>query len=63
MQGEFIKGNINDVCAELKMEAERCKGMTVVEWLELRAIDRVFAEVLGISVEEYRREWHGGASN
>lgn len=41
MQGEVIKGDIKDVCAELKAEAERCKGMTVGTWLRLRKLERI----------------------
>jgi hypothetical protein len=41
MQGEFIKGNIVDVCAELEAEAKRCKGMAVGKWLKLRALERI----------------------
>lgn len=41
MQGEFFKGDIKDVCAELQAEAQRCKGMTVGEWLQLRKRERL----------------------
>jgi hypothetical protein len=41
MQGEFIKGDIKDVCAELEAEAKRCKGMKVGKWLKLRELERV----------------------
>ena len=63
MQGEFLKGDIKDVCAELEREAERLKTMPVGKWLKLRAIERHEAEQFGISEMEYRRELHGGATN
>jgi hypothetical protein len=63
MQGEFIKGDIKDVCAELEAEARRCKGMTVGEWLKLRAIERSEAKQFGMTETEYRRELRGGATN
>ena len=40
MKGEFIKGDIKDVCAELEAEAKRNKGMTFGQWLKLRALER-----------------------
>lgn len=63
MQGEFLKGDIKDVCAELEAEARRCKGMTVGAWLRLRAIERAEAKQFGMTEIEYRRELHGGATN
>jgi hypothetical protein len=63
MQGEFFKGDIKDVCAELEAEAQRCKGMTVGEWLKLRAIERSEAKQFGMTENEYRRELRGGATN
>lgn len=55
MQGEFLKGNVRDVCAELKAEAQRCKGMKVGEWLRLRKIEKNVAQQFGISADELRR--------
>lgn len=55
MQGEFLKGDIKDVCAELEREAQRCKGMTVGQWLSLRKLDRVVAEQFGMTENEYRK--------
>lgn len=63
MQGEFLKGDIKDVCAELEAEAKRHKGMKVGQWLKLRAIERAEAEQFGMSEQLYRRELHGGATN
>lgn len=40
MQGEFIKGDIFDICAFLEREASKHKGMTVGEWLSLRKRQR-----------------------
>jgi hypothetical protein len=63
MQGEFFKGDIKDVCAELKREAERCKGMTVGNWLRKRRLERAIAEQFGVTEDEYRRELRGGATS
>lgn len=63
MQGEFLKGDIKDVCAELEAEAKRHKGMTVAQWLKLRAIEKAEAKQFGISENLYRRELHGGATS
>lgn len=41
MEGEFFKGNIVDVCAELEAEAKRHKGMKVGEWLSFRKLDKI----------------------
>ena len=41
MEGEFFKGDIKDVCAELKAEAERHKGMKVGKWLSFRKLKRI----------------------
>lgn len=62
MQGEFLKGDIKDVCAELEAEAKRYKGMKVAQWLKLRAIERAEAKQFGMTENEYRRELHGGAN-
>lgn len=63
MQGEFLKGDIKDVCAELEAEAKRYTGMTVGTWLRLRKLERSVAGQFGMTEDEYRRELHGGASN
>ena len=63
MQGEFLKGDIKDVCAELKAEAERYKGVPVGTWLRLRKLEKDIAKQFGMTEDEYRRELHGGASN
>lgn len=63
MQGECLKGDIKDVCAELEAEAKRYKGMTVGQWLKLRAIERAEARQFGMTETEYRRELHGGATS
>lgn len=55
MKGEFIKGNVKDVCAELEAEAKRNKKMTFAQWLKLRALERAEAEQFGMTVEEFRR--------
>jgi GH24 family phage-related lysozyme (muramidase) len=55
MQGEVFRGDVKDVCAELKKEAQRCKGMTVNEWLRRRRIEKALAEQFGCSVEEVRK--------
>lgn len=40
MIGECFKGDVKDVVSELQAEAQRCKGMTVGQWLTLRKIER-----------------------
>lgn len=55
MKGEVFKGNVRDVCAELKEEVQRCKGMTVAEWLRLRKLEQAEARQFGISASELRR--------
>ena len=55
MIGEFFKGNVKDVCAELEAEGQRCKGMTVGEWLRLRKIEQAVAKQFGTSVGNVRR--------
>lgn len=63
MQGEFIKGDIKDVCAELEAEAKRCKGMSVGTWLRLRKLDRAVAKQFGVTEDEYRKVMHRSVSN
>lgn len=63
MQGEFLKGDTKDVCAELEAEAKRCKGMTVGQWLRMRKLERAVSDQFGMTENEYRRELHGGATN
>lgn len=46
MQGEFLKGDIFDICAVLEREARKNKGMTVGEWLRLRKLERIESEQL-----------------
>lgn len=41
MEGEIIKGDIKDVCVELKAEAERYKGITFGEWLKRRKLKQL----------------------
>lgn len=54
MKGEFLKGDVKDVCAELEAEAKRHKGMTLAQWLKLRALERVEAKQFGVPVELFR---------
>ena len=54
MKGEFLKGDVKDVCAELEAEAKRYKGITFAQWLKLREIERAEAEQFGMTVEQYR---------
>lgn len=55
MKGEFFKGNIKDVCAELKKELERKGKMPVGQWLSLRKIEVAEANQFGIDVEDFRK--------
>lgn len=63
MQGEFLKGDIKDVCAELEAEAKRYKGIKVGQWLKIRAMERAEAEQFGMTVQQFRKGLHGGATN
>lgn len=63
MQGEFLKGDVKDVCAELKAEAKRHKGIKVAEWLKIRAVERAEAEQFGMTEAEYRKVLRGGTAN
>lgn len=55
MKGEVVKGNINDVIAELEAEARRRKGITVAAWLRRRELDRAIAKQFGMTEAEYRK--------
>lgn len=55
-KGEFFKGNIKDVCAELENEMDRCKKITVGEWLALRRIERAESNQFRINIKEIRNE-------
>ena len=55
MQGEFLNGDIKDVCAELEAYARNSKGMTVAQWLRLRAIERAEAKQFGMTEAAYRK--------
>ena len=54
MKGEFLKGNVKDVCAELEAEAKRYKGITFAQWLKIRAIEKAEAKQFGMTVEQFR---------
>lgn len=54
MKGEFLKGDVKDVCAELEAEAKRHSGMTVSTWLRLRKLEEATAKQFGVPVEVYR---------
>ena len=60
MYGECFKGNVKDVVAELKAEAERCKGIKVGTWLRLRALERAEAKQFGMSEIEFRKVLFNG---
>lgn len=55
MTGECFKGDIKDVCAELRSEAKSRKGMMVGAWLKMRELERVEANQFGMDVDEYRK--------
>jgi hypothetical protein len=55
MKSEFFKGDVKDVCAELKKELERCGNMKVEQWLSLRKLEKTEAKQFGISVENFRK--------
>ena len=54
MEGEFFKGNIVDICAELEEELERCGKMKVGEWLLLRKIEQKEAKECKVNVKFIR---------
>lgn len=47
IKGVAFKGEVKDVCAELKAEAERCKGMKVGAYLRLRKLEQAEEQQLG----------------
>ena len=51
IKGLAFKGDVKDVCAELKAEAERCRGMKVGTYLRLLKLEqaekRQFEEIIG----------------
>lgn len=55
-KGEFFKGNIKDVFAELKNEMDRCKKITVGKWLSLRRIERAESNQFRTNIKEIRNE-------
>lgn len=55
MECEHLKGDVKDVCAELREELSRCGNIPVGLWLKLRKIEKYEAEQFGISVEEFRK--------
>lgn len=46
MKGVAFKGDIKDVCADLKAEAKRCKRMTVEQYLSLLNLEKQIDEQL-----------------
>ncbi len=46
IKGVAFKGEVKDVCAELEREAERCKGMTVGQYLKFRELEKTVDEQL-----------------
>ena len=55
MKGKFFKGDVKDVCAELKKELERYGKISVGKWLSLRKIEIDEAKQFGISADEFRK--------
>ena len=47
MKGIFFKGNVREVCAALKAEAERCKGSTVERYIRKRQLEEVERKQFG----------------
>lgn len=56
MVGVKAVGDVKDVCFALKNEAERCKGMTVLECIRFRELEEVVAKQFGMPVAKYRME-------
>lgn len=54
MIGYCFKGDVKDVCAEIKAEAERYKGKSFGAWLRQRKLEESMAKDFGITVEEFR---------
>ena len=57
MKGEFFKGDVKDVCAELKKELERCGNIKVGQWLSLRKLELAEAKQFGVYVKELRKKY------
>ena len=57
MKGEFFKGDVKEVCNELKEELERCGNMPVYKWLALRNLEKIEAEQFGIDVKNFRKKY------
>ena len=57
MEGEFFKGNIVDICAELEEELERCGNIKVGQWLSLRKLELAEAKQFGVDVKELRKKY------
>lgn len=55
MQAEVFRGDVKDVCAELKEELKRCGKISVGAWLRLRKIEDAEAKQFGVSVENFRK--------
>lgn len=54
MQGEVFRGDVKDVCAELKEELKRCGKISVGAWLRLRKIENAEAKQFGMTIQEFR---------
>lgn len=44
MKGIAFKGDVKDVCNELKNEAQQCKNMTVEQYVRFRYLEAVVAK-------------------
>lgn len=55
MNGIVMKGDVKDVCAELKKELERCGNMKVGQWLSLRKLELAEAKQFGVDVKDFRK--------
>lgn len=55
MNGEFFKGNINEICEKLRAEAQKRKGMTAEQWLRMRNFERVFNQQLQEIIDNTRQ--------
>ena len=63
MDGFVMSGKAFAVCEDLRILAERNKGITVAEFLKQQRLERIHAAVarqFGISVEELKSTLYGG---
>jgi hypothetical protein len=51
---EEIRGDVKDVCAELRKDLERFGNITVGAWLRRRKLEEAEAKQFGMTIQEFR---------